>query len=284
MPGLATAETAAIFRQESTTHSAYIEQVFGGITAFTTIGETQQVPVGVPSVTNTLTSVVLDYAKSLPISKNLFDDNMHSVWEKSVRDFALKARIARDKSAFNLFNKGFSTQLTADGVSLFNAAHPLINSSATQSNTFSGGTSALSNTSLQNGITAMETMRDQSGEVIGAAPSVLLVPPALFTTAIQLTKSVLVAGGGNNDVNVFRSEYGFEVHKSPYLSAAAGGSDTAWFLLGSNHNVTRIVRQGLQTALTPWEISDNRTYTYQGNFREVVKCADYAGAIGFVGV
>jgi len=111
----------------------------------------------------------------------------------------------------------------------------------------------------------------------------LLVPQALFKLATELTDSALIADTANNAINVYRSAYGFKVYSSPQLGAAAGGSDTAWFLLTKNHSVSRLIRQGLQTALTPWQFSDNRTYTYQANYRENYFVPDYAGLVGSTG-
>jgi hypothetical protein len=67
------------------------------------------------------------------------------------------------------------------------------------------------------------------------------------------------------------------------LSAAAGGSDTAWFLMSRNHSVTRLIRQGIQTALRDWTYSNNRSYLYQANFREAVYVPDYVGIYGSTG-
>ena len=110
------------------------------------------------------------------------------------------------------------------------------------------------------------------------------MPPALFKTAIAITESALIPGKGDNDINVYRSAYGITVYSSPFLSAAAGGSDTAWFLLARNHAVTRVVRQGIETSLRSWEYSNNRTYFYQANFREAVFASDYVGVVGATGV
>jgi hypothetical protein len=115
-------------------------------------------------------------------------------------------------------------------------------------------------------------------------PSILLVPSKLFKLATEITESALVSDSGNNALNVYRSAYGITVYSSPYLGAAAGGSDTAWFLMTPDHSVTRIVRQGIQTALRDWSQSLNRTYLYQGNFREEVYVPDYAGAVGATGL
>jgi len=283
IPGIATARTEAIFRQETFDKAVYSEQVFAGVPTFSVIGETQAVPQFVPKVTNTFTTNILDFGQELPVSKDMYDDVMHGVWPKSVADFAMKARIAQDINAFALFNNGASTYLSADGVTLFNASHPLIGG-GTQSNYNSGGGSALSNTALNTVITQLATMKDQANVVIGCMPKTLLVPPALFQLAIQLTQSVLVGDASTNAVNVWRGMYGIEVYQSPYLSAAAGGSDTRWFILGDNHAVTRIIRQGMITEMVDWKYSNNRVYRYVANFREAVKCVDYVGIIANAGV
>ena len=44
-----------------------------------------------------------------------------------------------------------------------------------------------------------------------------------------------------------------------------------------------LIRQGIETALRPWQYSNNRSYLYQGNFRENYFVPDYAGAVGALG-
>lgn len=205
---------------------------------------------------------------------------MHGVWAEDVRDFAIKARDTQDYTAFGLFRLGFTTSLTADGVSIFNTAHPLIGG-GTQSNR---GTSALTPSSLNDAIVNLMEQKDQAGVIRGSAPKVLLVPPALWKHAREITDSALIADSGNNNVNVFRSALGITVWTSHWLGASAGGSDTAWFLLASRHGFSRIVRQGLETALTDWRYSNNLTYRYQANYREAYFCADYAGSYGSTGL
>lgn len=277
-PGIATANSARLFKPLQTEHAAYIEEVFKGSPLFSVVGETQSVPQSTPKVANKYTVYIKDFAQGIEISKDLFDDNMHGVWAKTVADLALKARVTQDQNAFSVFNNGFTTALTADGSAIF-STHTLIGG-GTQAN---NATTALSVDSLNTGIVSLRTQKDQAGVVLGSVPSILLVPPALFKKAIEVTESALIADSGNNNVNVYRSAYGIEVMTSPYLSAAAGGSDTAWFLLADNHAFTRYIRQGVQTALRDWIYSNNRTYFYQANFREEVACIDYVGSYGSTG-
>lgn len=278
-PGVAHATTAEIFKPQETTHAAWIQSINKGSGLFPAVGETAAVPLSTPKVTNKQTTQILTFAQGIDISKQLFDDNMHGVWAEDVKDFAQKAKDTQDYTAFGLFRTGFTTSLTADGVSIFNSAHPLIGG-GTQSNT---GTAALTPTSLNDAIVNLVEQKDQSAVIRGNSPATLLVPPALWKKAREITDSALIADSGNNNVNVYRSALGITVWTSHWLGAAAGGSDTAWFLLAKRHGFTRLIRQGLETALTDWRYSNNLTYRYQANFRENYFCADYAGSYGSLG-
>lgn len=283
-PGIATADTAEIFKPIQTTHAAWIASINKGSGLFPIIGETQTVPLSTPKVTNKQTTLVKDFAQGIEISKDLFDDNLHGVWAKDVADFAMVARVSQDANAFKVFRNAFSGDtspvLTADGVSFINAAHTLIGGGTT-SNVISG---ALTDTTLNTAIIALRDQVNQAGVILGNVPSILLVPSALFKKAIVLTESALVSGLANNDINVYRSAYGITVYTSPYVGSSSGGSDTRWFLLSRNHAVSRLIRQGIQTALRDWTMSNNRTYFYQANFREEVFVYDYVGAVGSTGL
>lgn len=282
-PGTATAENGKLFRVVNTTHSAYIGEINKSSGLWSQIGETQDVPQATPRVANKYTIQVSDFGNAINISKDLFDDNMHDVWSEDVKRFAIYARVTQDTNAFQIFRGAFTTTLTADGVPFISASHVTL-SGAIVSNLISG---ALTGATLNLGIVSLGQMVTQEGVVVGAvgADMILLVAMAGFKNAIQITDSVLISDSTNNAVNIYRSMFGIEVMTSPYLGAAVpGGSDTAWFLLSPMHAVRRLIRQGVETALTSWEYSKNRTYYYQGNFRETYFVSDYFGAVGSTGV
>ncbi len=285
MVGRATCTTPALFRQLDIDRGAYVEEIGVGVGLFAEVGETANVPAVVPNqmAANKATYYVKTYAGSAELSKQLFDDNMHGVWAKKVEDMALKAKATMDYTAFGVYRGAFDTTTTADGQYLCSSTHTL-QGGGTTSNLINE-MSALSSTSLALAIQMMQEQKDQAGVVLGNMPATLLVPPALFPTAIQLTESALVVDttAPQNAVNVWRSQYGIAVYTSPYLGAASGGSDTAWFLLADTHSITRLFRQGVQSFLRHWGQSNNLTYNYQVNFRETYFASDYAGLIGAKG-
>ena len=284
-PVMTNCKNALIFRQETTDKAYDIEEIYRGVNLFPIISETQTVPTSTPKVANKITTSIKDFAESVELSKDLFDDNMFGVWSRTVADLALKARVSSDANAFKIFRGAFDTTLTADGIALC-GAHVLLNGQTYNNSlyTVSGNVSSiLSSTSLNNAIVALAQQPDQQGVVLGQQPQVLLVPPTLIKLALELSDSALAGDTSTNAINVYRSAYGYRVFSTPYIGAATGGSDTAWFLLGRNTGIKRIVRQGIETYLRPWGISTNRTYLYQANFREEVVAVDYLGVIGAKG-
>ncbi len=283
-PVMTNCKNAMIFRQETTDKAFDIEQVYRGVNLFPIISETQTVPTSTPKVANKITTQIKDFAESVELSKDLFDDNMHGVWARTVTDLALKARVSMDANAFKIFRGAFTTSLTADGIALC-GNHALLNGAFYSNNLFdiTGASTVLSSTSLNAAITALAVQPDQTGVVLGQQPQVLLVPPALIKLALELSDSALAGDASTNAINVFRSAYGYRVYSTPYIAASTGGSDTAWFLLARNTGIKRIVRQGIETFLRPWGYSNNRTYLYQANFREEVVAIDYVGVVGAKG-
>lgn len=291
-PSYATAMTGEIFKVTDTTHAAYIGTIHKGPGLFSKIGEVQAVPSYVAKVANKWTVTISDFAEGIEVSKNLFDDDLHGEWQAQVAEFAIMARRTQDFNAFKLFRGGFTTQLTADGVSIFNTAHTLIGG-GTQSNQVvtaditGAASTALTTTAFNVAMVRLANMKSQSNVPLQCVGDILLVPPALYVTARQIAASALVPENTNNAVNLFSMDYAVKVYQSVFLGTASPdglGSDTAWFLLDSSrHAIRRFVRQGVVTALRDWTMSNNRTYYYQANFREEVFCPDYVGSVGALG-
>lgn len=278
-PNIATAETAAVFKQDTASSSAVIMELFGGSGAWEQTAEEQDLPLGTPRITNTKTFSVVKFAKAIDIPKEFFDDNKHGSYEMMVRNFARRARTTRDKNAFAIFRGAFATATTSDAAYLCSDSHTNINGD-TVDNLL---TATLSESSLNDAIVMLAEQKSQDGEIDGQVPSTLVVPAKLYKTACEICESELRSGTGDNDMNVYSDKYGIKIFTSPYLGAAAGGSDTAWFLLSDNHSITRWVRESVNTNLVPYENSRNDVYTYKGRFREVVGAMSYEGIVGSSG-
>jgi hypothetical protein len=279
-PGWGDASTASVFRQDTTDNAAVITEVFKGTGLWGFKAELADVSSAQAKVGNQQTFTVTEYAQSLDISKNFFDDNMHGVYEGMIRDMGQTGRITRDSNAFAIFRNAFTTALTNDAVALISDTH-VTQSGATVDNKLA--TAAFTEITLNDGIVMLSEQKAQDGTIRGQRAKTLVVPPKLFKLASEILDSELRSGTANNDMNVYSDRYGINLVTSPYLGAAAGGSDTAWFLLGENHSITRWVRQGIITDLVDYKFQRNNNYIYKGSFREVVGAIDYTGIVGSLG-
>ncbi len=281
-PGMATAETPAIFKQATMDNAAWIEATLSGGGGFwDEKAEEQPVSQGNPRVANKVTYFAKTFAKSLQISKEYFDDNGHNAYASTISRFATNARSTRDKNAFGLYRNAFTTTLTGDGVAWISSSHTTIDNGTIDNRVASNP--VFSSDSLNTAIVQMMEIKSEEGVVMNEQPATLLVPPALYKKALEVTGSALVSDNANNAVNVFSSTYQIAVYQSPYLGAAAGGSDTAWFLLSRNHAATRYVREEINTSLIDYIYSTNDNYIYKGRFREAVGVTNYIGAVGSTG-
>ena len=276
-PGLAHASDPMVFMQDSTDRAAVIIEQFEGAGYFEERAENASLAQSSPRIGNQKTFSVLNYAKEVDISKNFFDDDQHSVVQKAIKSFARNARLSQDKNAFNQYNLGFTTVLTNDGVALFSNAHTTLGGD-TVDNLELG---VLSEANLDVSFQSLALQLTQDGTLGGHVPACLLVPPALFKTAQEITKSELRSGTADNELNYYSQVYpGLMVKQSPFLSAAQGGSDTAWFLLSRDHSMFRWVRQAVSTDLVPYQYQRNNAYIYKAEYREVVGPISFEGMVG----
>ncbi len=95
------------------------------------------------------------------------------------------------------------------------------------------GSSNLSTSAMQTGVTAMREQTNYAGKRIGLRPRYLVVPPELEWTAMVATRSAGVPGSNNNDINPMLGYVTPIV--SPQLSSA-----TQWFLVADPREVDTI--------------------------------------------
>lgn len=274
-PGHATAQTEAIFRTHKIEMAAYQQEEMQGVGAWEQVAEESELPEGTPRILNKKTTSIANFKKQIHIPVEFFEDNMHSSYEKAVRNFARRAVTTRDKNAFKLFRNAATTTLTADGLTLGNDSH-----------TTSGGTvdnlltDALSETSLNTAMVMMYEQKALDNEIDGHVPAVLLVAPRNFKLACEITKSELRSGTANNDMNYYSQLFpGLIVYTSPFLGDAAGGDDDDWYLLSDTHSIERFIRQDTTTSLVDYIYDSKDRYVYKGRFREEVDVMSYEGII-----
>jgi hypothetical protein len=143
-------------------------------------------------------------ALGFSITEEAIEDNLYdSLSARYTKSLARAMSYTKQVKAAAVLNNGFSTSYPGgDGVSLFNAAHPLI-SGGVNSNT-PGTQVDLNETSLEAAVIQIAAWTDERGLLIAAKPKKLIVPPALMFTAKRLLDTELRVATADNDINAIK--------------------------------------------------------------------------------
>ena len=127
-------------------------------------------------------------AMGFAITEEAMEDNLYdSLSARYTKALARAMAYTKQVKAANLLNNGFTSFQSGDGVTLFNASHPLVNG-GTNSNRPTTGAD-LNETSLEQAIIEIAAFTDERGLLIAARPTSLIVPPALMFTADRLLET-----------------------------------------------------------------------------------------------
>lgn len=179
--------------------------------------------------------VNLTYSIGAVVTREMVEDDQYNVISQIPSQLARSMRELEEVVATANINNGFSTALTADQVSIFNASHPLIGG-GTASNMPSVAAD-LTQTSLEQGIIDVMGYVDDQSKRIMANVKTLLVPRQLYFTARKILETQQAVGSADNDKNII-SNMGINPVDTPYLT------DTdAWFLVTDVKNGSKFKRR-----------------------------------------
>jgi Mu-like prophage major head subunit gpT len=198
----------------------------------------------------------LTFGLGIRCSFELFEDDQYGVIKQVPKALARSAQFVKEQNAANIFNLGFTTVTTTDGVSLFNTSHPLLGGAAAtniapgiSSYIASPGTFPnrplvdvdLSFTAIQAMVNQFERLPDSQGMPISIKPRMLVIPPELKWIAREILGSPHKPYTADNEINAILAE-DLQYFVSHYLT-----STSAWFVLSDkmSHRLKFFVRHEL---------------------------------------
>ena len=201
-------------------------------------GDVPEKPEGEPYVTNLLRSghqktvTHTEFGMGFEATKTALEDDRYDQLAKYAMWLVFSAEYVMGKRAANVLNNGFTTETTADGVSLFNTAHTLAGG-GTFGNARSAN-AALSWDALRDGIITLDTdTKHDSGQLSANVEDlILLVPPQLEMLADRVVNSTGLPGTDANDRNAIKHRRNISIKVNKLLT-----SSTAWFLFASNKSM-----------------------------------------------
>ena len=199
------------------------------------------------------------YGLSFSITEEAMKDNLYaSQFPQHLIALRNSLRAAKSQVAANVFNFGTTTQLTADGVSFFNNAHPLDNGE-TCTNV---AAVALSEVGLQTAIVGIQNFKQLSGILTNSMGQKLMVGSANQFAAEVLIGSTYKASVGTADNNAFAGV-------NDVNSIVSGGFLPKGYVVNNyltNPNLAIVItdaERGLihyeRDKLEPWNWMDNTT-------------------------
>lgn len=200
--------------------------------------------------------------------------SQHAMW------FMFAARVVVEKRAALLYNNGFSTELSPDGVSIFSASHNL-KGGGTARNILSAAAD-LSATSLEQAlIDIQKETKLEAGQLVAPVQSFTLhIPPDLEFVAERIINSNLRPGVADNDVNALKRRK-WNIVVNPYLT-----DSDAWFIQASNkaqHGLRSYTRVPLSME-PPMTDPRTRNRMYPVRWRRSFGCAFWQNTFGSPGV
>ena len=142
-------------------------------------------------------------ALAFAITEEAIEDNLYDrLASRYTKALARSMANTKQVKAVNPLINGFGTFTSGDGVSLFNANHPTV--AGTVSNTLAVAAD-LNETSLEQSLIDIAAFTDERGLKIAAKATKMIVPSALQFQAERLMKSEGRVQTADNDINAIRS-------------------------------------------------------------------------------
>lgn len=228
------------------------------------------------------------YGLGFSISEEAVDDGKFAFIADGIAKLAKSARESQEIQAMNIFNNGFSSETTADGVAVFSASHTLPSGGALRNKLSSDAD--LSDTSLEQMLVDFETQQvGDSGIINMVRPKYLVVHPTNKRLAMELIGSELrattaTAGtDGITNVNNMNSlrEDGLIVVSSPHLT-----DEDAWFMTAdpSETGLRIVSRKPIETKAAGPDVGfKDDSILYKSRYREKIGVTHAYGIFGTSG-
>lgn len=185
-------------------------------------------------------------AMGFSITEEAIEDNLYdSLSSRYTKALARGMAYTKQVKAMVPLNLGFTSYNSGDGVSLFNASHPLVGGGVNANRPVTGVD--LNETSLEAAVIQIAAWTDERGLLLAAKPRKLVIPPAYQFVATRLLQTAQRVGTADNDINAIKR-----------MNAIPEGetvnhflTDTnAWFLLTDVPNGMKMFqRVGMKTSM-----------------------------------
>ncbi len=283
LPSYLSANDASAFKVAGIDTLKFIYDEDSNVGMFEETGEQGEIVRTDSNIGNQTTASIVKYMKSIPISWEAFKADKTGKREKIGSQIGDRARMTRDfKSVLNTYGDAFdgSVSTTPDGDAAASNSHTTL----TGVNVDNLETGAMAPDAMWTAVTSLANQKAQDGEPGSYMFETLVIPFNLYKTAREVMNSVLAPNSGENNLNIFDTDYGqVNIKASVYLGSTYNGAtnaNTSYHLLSGNHQVTRKVFSELNTDTIEPKYSDTDSWEIRARFAEVAFWGSWNGYVG----
>lgn len=271
VPGYLSAQDSWFFKTDEADGMAFIYDEDSNVGEFNETGEQEEVISTSTRIGNTKTKRITKYTKQIPISWEAFKTSQKGKRDAIGNQIGDRARVTQDRlSIIETYGDAvagtFNT--TPDGQALAANSHTTL-LGATVDNLETGPLNA---DNLWVVVQSLANQRGQDGDAGSHNFEAMVTPFILYNTAKETLGSPLVPFSGENQINVFETDYGqVQLRSSIFLGSTynpAANANTTYSILGANHQIRRKVLDGLNTSMIEPKYTPNDTYVMRARFAE----------------
>jgi len=282
-PGYLAASDEFFFKQSSSDLLGYTWDEDSNVGAFDETDELQTIDDTSTFIGNTKTVKMQKWTKQVPVSLEAFKADAVGKRARIGSQMGDRARLTQDKKAIlNTYGDAFagSVNTTPDGQALASNSHVTLKG-FTVDNLETGSLNA---DNLWVDVQSLANQKAQDGEAGSYVFEGLLTPFILYKTAKEVLNSQLVPFSGENQINLFDTDYGtVRLSASIFLGStynSATNANTSFHVVSSSHQINRKSFMGLSTSLIPPENTANDAWIYRGRFLERHFPETFSGYVG----
>ena len=279
-PAYLSSRNDMFFKQNDLDAMAFIWDEYSGVPNIESHGEQEEVRTVDVFIGNQKIQRVTVFKNDYPISWEAFKTDKVGLRDRIGKDVGDAARRTQDyKAVIDCYGDAIagSNFTTPDGQPLASNSHVTLR--GTTVDNLETGT--LTPDNLYTLVNSLESMIGQHGEFGGAVFAGILVPQNLYKTAKEVMASSLEANGGENNLNIFDTDYGtVAIKQSPLLRSkfnTASNANTSYHIIGDNHFITRRVLSGLDLEMIEPKYTKTDSYVERVRFAEVTYPETYFG-------
>ena len=281
-PNYVGVDNPVFFKTSPIDTSAYIWDEDSNVGGFLETSEQEEIKSENTFIGNQKTVRVKKWMKSIGVSVEAFKTDQVGKRQRIGEQIGSRMRVTKDRTAMvrlygDAANGTYFT--TPDAANLASNSHVALKNGDTVDNLESG---VLTADSLWTAFVALHTQLGQDGERTGIhSPKGCLTATTVYKSLKEILNSELIPNSGENNLNIFETDYGRVVlGQSIYLNSAWDGGtykSTATHIVSDYHALYRKVLSDVENDLIEPRYSRTDSWEYRSRYLEVAFPATWEG-------